>query len=612
MRTVRFRISPTIPRHSLLPGFLKRSRVVKTLRYTALSVFGLPFIPIYRQPLGRALKRALGMLQAGDIKKPAMLLLGTLNYTVFYALWVRHPWGEAKIRSKVETSNLHTLDIAFIVGSTGSASPEDIEVTLESIRTQDFQGLVSHVAVMDPALPPLTFRPDEVVPEGSEFVCFLQAGDRLTPDAISRVAACIDGYPKFKLIYSDHDYLIKGKHRCFAEFKPDWNYELSLARFYLQTPVFFSAASLERLGFSALSEPCSLPEVVFTIYENHGSESIAHIPAILCHRPYSRREDCGGELEIYGKAVAAHLARRGEPARIERSREATRGLSVHFPPAPERPLVSIIIPTRNRADLLRNCIESIEARTAYDHYEILVIDNGSDEAQTLDYFREIAARGVRVIPDPSPFNFSAINNRAAEHAQGQYLAFLNNDIEVITPDWLGEMLGLAARPGIGAVGARLWYPNDRLQHAGVILVGGVAGHAHKFLPRGLPGYCDRAVLLQEFSAVTAACMVIRKASFVDVGGFDPDLAVAFNDVDLCLRLKAAGYRNVWTPAAELYHHESLSRGNDTAPDKIERFRRECAYMRERWGDFLRNDPAYSPNLAWDNYDFSLSWERPKF
>lgn len=612
MRTVRFRIGATVPRHALLPGFLKRPRVVKALRYTALSLFGLPFVPAYRKPLGQMLVQVFRMALAGEIKKPAMLLLSTLNYTVFYALWVRHPWGETKIRSKVETSALDTLPIAFFIGSTGTASQDDIQATVDSIHAQDFKGLVNRITVMETSLPPLTFLANGTELDGKEFVCFLQAGDRLTSDAISRVAACIDGYPKFKLIYSDHDYLLNGKHRCFGEFKPDWNYELSLARFYLHTPVFISASTLAQQASGGRLEPFSLPDAVFRLYENHGSESIAHIPAILCHRPYSRREKRDAEIEIYRKAVADHLKRRGEKANIEINREAARGLTVRFPPGRERPQVSIIIPTRNRADLLRTCIESIKARTDYPNYEILVIDNGSDDPGTLAYFRELENGGVRVIPDPSPFNFSAINNRAAEHAGGEFLAFLNNDIEVITPHWLGEMLGLAQRPGIGAVGARLWYPNDRLQHAGVILVGGVAGHAHKFLPKGLPGYCDRAVLLQEFSAVTAACMVIRKTVFESIGGFDPALAVAFNDVDFCLRLKASGYRNVWTPEAELYHHESLSRGNDTDPDKIERFRRECAYMRERWGDLLRNDPAYSPNLAWDNYDFSLNWERPKF
>jgi GT2 family glycosyltransferase len=211
--------------------------------------------------------------------------------------------------------------------------------------------------------------------------------------------------------------------------------------------------------------------------------------------------------------------------------------------------------------------------------------------------------------DDRIFNFSALNNVAAKEAQGEFLVLLNNDVEIISPDWLSEMISIASQPGVGAVGARLWYPNGTLQHGGVILgIGGVAGHSHKHLPRQYPGYCSRASLAQSFSAVTAACMIIRKEIYEKCGGLDEvNLQVAFNDVDFCLRVREAGYRNVWTPFVELYHHESATRGYENTAAKLARFEREARYMKKRWGDLLLQDPAYSPNLTLDHEDFSLSW-----
>jgi GT2 family glycosyltransferase len=260
--------------------------------------------------------------------------------------------------------------------------------------------------------------------------------------------------------------------------------------------------------------------------------------------------------------------------------------------------------------LVKQCIESIEAKTSYANYEIMLVDNGSDDPAALAYFKELDTRpNIRVLRDDRPFNYAALNNAAVAQAQGELVALVNNDIEVITPDWLSEMVSIALQPGVGAVGARLWYPNMTLQHAGVILgVGGIAAHAHRGMPAGREGYGGRAGLIQSFSAVTAACLVIRKSIYEQVGGFDEvHLQVAFNDVDFCLRVREAGYRNVWTPYAELMHHESATRGKDLSPEKRARFEREVAYMRERWGELLENDPAYSPNLMLAREDFSYAW-----
>ena len=270
----------------------------------------------------------------------------------------------------------------------------------------------------------------------------------------------------------------------------------------------------------------------------------------------------------------------------------------------------MIIPTRNGLQLTRQCIESIVEKTTYPDYEIIVIDNGSDDPDTLRYFETLKADDrIRVIRDERPFNYSALNNAGVKQAHGDIIGLLNNDLEVISPEWLTEMVSHALRPEVGAVGARLWYPDDTLQHGGVILgIGGWAGHAHKGFSKGSPGYVGRMSLISDFSAVTAACLVVQKKRFEAVGGLnETELQVACNDVDLCLRLREAGYRNVFTPYADLYHHESATRGFEDTPEKKARFEKERQYMIQRWGSVMSNDPAYNPNLTLDHEDFSLAW-----
>ncbi|MCJ2033585.1 glycosyltransferase family 2 protein, partial [Methylobacterium sp. J-068] len=263
------------------------------------------------------------------------------------------------------------------------------------------------------------------------------------------------------------------------------------------------------------------------------------------------------------------------------------------------PLVSVIVPTRDRAELLGVALEGLLTSTDYPVLEVIVVDNESIEADTRALFaRHAGDARVRVLPVPGAFNFSDLSNRGAAAARGSVLLFLNNDIEVIEPGWLREMVSIALDPGIGAVGAKLLYPDRTLQHGGIILgIGGVAGHSHPGLGEAEPGYFARMVLSQEVSAVTGACLAVRADAFAACGGFDAErLAVAFNDVDLCLRLRAHGYRNVWTPHARLIHHESKSRGAEDTPEKRARFEGEVAVMRARWGAQLRADPYYNPNF----------------
>jgi GT2 family glycosyltransferase len=274
------------------------------------------------------------------------------------------------------------------------------------------------------------------------------------------------------------------------------------------------------------------------------------------------------------------------------------------------PLVSILIPTRNAVELVKMCVESILERTAYRNYEILIINNDSDDPAALNYMEHLENAGkARVVDYPYPFNYAAMNNYAVEHARGEIIVLLNNDIEVISSDWLGEMVSHALRPDIGAVGARLWYPDNTLQHGGVVLgIGGVAGHAHKAFPKGHVGYFGRAALLQNFSAVTGACLAVRKSVYLAVGGLDAEhLTVALNDVDFCLKMSEIGLRVLWTPYAELYHHESATRGYEDTPEKSARYEKERLYMKSRWENFLLMDPAYSPNLTLETQDFVYSW-----
>ena len=278
-------------------------------------------------------------------------------------------------------------------------------------------------------------------------------------------------------------------------------------------------------------------------------------------------------------------------------------------PLPDNiPLVSLLIPTRNGFELIKQCVDSILVNTTYPKYEIIIVDNGSDETKTLEYFQFLKSDlRVKVLRDDRPFNYSALNNEAVKHANGELIGLINNDIEVLTSDWLTEMVSHAIRPEVGAVGAKLWYPDDTLQHGGVILVGGVAGHFHKGIRRGDYGYFGRADLIQSLSAVTAACLIVKKSLYEEVGGLNETaLKVAFNDVDFCLKLHVRGYKNIWTPYAELYHHESATRGVDDTKEKMRRFQGEIDYMKKTWQSLLSNDPAYNLNLA-DREDIGLAW-----
>ncbi|WP_156481115.1 glycosyltransferase family 2 protein [Variovorax sp. PAMC 28711] len=447
-----------------------------------------------------------------------------------------------------------------------------------------------------------------------EWIALMDHDDVLSEHALFWIADCIDRNPKARLIYSDEDKIDEEGVRSSPYFKSNWNLDLFYSHNMFSHLGVFRADLVRRVGGFRLGMQGSQDwDLVLRCMEKIDASQILHVPRVLYHwRIHAESTAGSADAKPYAaiageRALNEHFSRLGVDAKAEYTGAGHR-VRYALPASP--PLVSLIIPTRNGLHLLRQCVDSILARTAYENYEIIIVDNGSDDPDTLNYlgsFQDSAF--VRVIRDDREFNYSALNNMAVAQAKGDIVGLINNDIEVISPDWLSEMVSLAIQPGVGAVGAKLWYPDRTLQHGGVILgVGGVANHSHKGIAFGDSGYFSRANLIQSFSAVTAACLVVKKERYLSIDGLDEaHLKVAFNDVDFCLRLIEKGFRNIWTPYAELFHHESATRGADTAPEKRERFVREVNYMLDRWDALLKDDPAYSPNLTLDREDFSYAW-----
>ena len=447
-----------------------------------------------------------------------------------------------------------------------------------------------------------------------EWVVLLDHDDVLSEVALFWTVDAINRHPEARLIYSDEDKIDERGERHDPYFKCEWNIDLFYSQnMFCHLGAFRRDVLLGVGGFRVGFEGSQDHDLVLRCSEVVDGGHIHHIPRVLYHwRAHAASTAYESETKPYAKiagerALNEHLARQGIQATAT---SEVNGYRVHYRLPEPAPKVSIIIPTRDNERLLRRCIESVTERTRYRDYELIIVDNGSVDATVVAYLRDISQReGVRVIRDDRPFNYSALNNRAAREATGEILCLLNDDIEVITPEWLSEMVSVAIQPGVGAVGARLLYPDGTLQHGGVILgIGCIAGHFHKGLSREDYGYFARASLAQGVSAVTGACLMVRKGVYEAVGGLnEADLTVAFNDVDFCLRVREAGYRNIWTPYAELYHHESATRGPDTSPIKRARFEREVRYMKDRWKGILENDPAYSPNLTLDYEDVSYAW-----
>jgi len=451
-----------------------------------------------------------------------------------------------------------------------------------------------------------------------EYIALLDHDDLLAEHALLRMVQAINENPDAGVLYSDEDKIDADGKRFDPHFKPQWNPDLLLSQNYVShLGVYKTELVREVGGFREGVEGSQDHDLMLRCTARLKPDQIVHVPEVLYHwRAIEGSTADQAEEKSYTTAAGVqalrdHFSRddtwKGKGVLVEAGVQPNT-YRVRWPIPRPHPLVSLLIPTRDGFEILRRCVDSILEKTTYDNYEILILNNQSSCADTLAYLKSVQAdERVRVHDWNHPFNYSSINNFGARHARGDILGLLNNDVEIITPEWLDEMVSHACRDDIGCVGAKLYYPNDTVQHGGVILgIGGVAGHAHKYFNRRDNGYFSRLSVVQNLSAVTGACLLVRRSVYEQVGGLDEEnLAVAFNDVDLCLKVREAGYRNLWTPYAELYHYESLSRGADDNNKKRARARREAEYMRKRWGEVLDSDPAYNPNLTLVHEDFSL-------
>ena len=482
------------------------------------------------------------------------------NSSHAYDLWIARE--EPKFWSNPKPACPATPKVVPVVNFDGEC--RDVDATAQGLRNAGYSGPIIGFGPEEFAEIVSFDRPADIAAyfDFEElWLCLLNAGDQLAPLALSEYAQAAAHAANSKVIYADDDLIDERGNRREPHFKPDWNPEL------FEHHDFITGSAIVRVTPENLAD---LPSEQWThgllATALGGAASPKHLPLILHHR-------------------------RKRPAPVLPATPRDRL------PVPE-PFVTVIIPSRNQVELLRNCIDGLAA-TRYPNLELLVVDNGSDEAGALGYLQTLECSGATVLRIPGPFNFSRLNNKAVELAKGELLCFLNNDVEMLDTDWLDLLVRQAIKPDIGAVGARLLYSDMTVQHAGVVTgVGGGAGHAHRFLRYDETGYFNRARLPQRISAVTAACLVVAKEKFLAVRGFDEqDFPVAFNDVDLCLKLNERGWQSFYEPRATLIHHESKSRGSDATKSKRARFAGELAALKRKWRTDQEPDPYHHPCLS---------------
>ncbi len=444
-----------------------------------------------------------------------------------------------------------------------------------------------------------------------DYIALFDHDDLLHPSALFEMAKAIEDGADF--VYTDEvTFVGKPSNITIYNFKPDFSPDTLRSYNYICHFTAFSKELLNAVGgFNREYDGSQDYDIILRLTEK--AKNISHIPKALyfwrSHKA-SVASDVSAKpyvIDSAKRALDAHLKRLGLSGEVEDAIVPTT-YKIQYDIDGE-PLISIIIPNKDHTDDLEKCLSSVYQKSTYNNFEVIVVENNSTEQETFEYYKFAKEKynNLKVITWESGFNYSAINNFAAEQSKGEYVLLLNNDIEVITPDWIEQMLMFAQRKDVGAVGAKLYYDDDTIQHAGVIVgLGGVAGHSHKYFARENPGYMARAVIAQNLSACTAACLLIRKDVYNEVGGLDEGYAVAFNDIDFCMKIRKAGYLIVFTPFAEFYHYESKSRGDEDTPEKRARFNSEIFRFQERWGTELKKgDPYYNPNMSLDSEDFSL-------
>lgn len=444
-----------------------------------------------------------------------------------------------------------------------------------------------------------------------ELIGLLDHDDLLAPNALYEIAKAVNEHPDAEVIYTDEDKVTTDLKEHFQpHLKPDFNLDLLRSNNYICHFFVASRDLIKRVGgFRPEFNGAQDYDLILRCTEQ--AKQIVHIPKILYHwrvHKASTADNPASKMYAFDagkRAIEEHLIR----CRTKGTVQHTKDLGfyrVKYEICGE-PLVSIIIPNKDQSEALKKCLDSIREKTSYRNYEIIIVENNSEEPETFAFYKKIAGEKIKIVTWEGEFNYSAINNFGVRHARGDYLLLLNNDVEIINGDWLTEMLSHCQRKEVGIVGAKLYYPDNTIQHAGIIIgIGGVAGSVFVGLPRAFSGYLHKASIQLDLSAVTAACMLVKRSVFEQVGGLEEKLKVAFNDVDFCLRVREKGYLVVYDPYAELYHYESKTRGAEDTKEKIRRFQTEIEYMRSHWiGLLKKGDPYYNCNLSLTKWDYSL-------
>lgn len=445
-----------------------------------------------------------------------------------------------------------------------------------------------------------------------EYVGLLDHDDLLAPNTLYEIASILEKKPETDIVYTDEDKVTMELEEHFQpHLKPDFNLDLLRSNNYICHFFMVKRKIAEKVGgFRKEFDGAQDHDFIFRCVEQ--AEHIVHIPEILYHwRTHKASTADNPASKKYAfdagkRAVEAHLQRMRIPGTVSHTKDF--GFFRVTYPVQGNPLVSIIIPNKDEKEALKACLDSIMEKTEYAEYEILIVENNSSTEEIFQYYKELSQNPrIRILHWEKEFNYSAINNFAVRHAKGEYLLFLNNDVTVITKGWLSEMLGMCQRKDTGAVGVKLLYPDDTIQHAGCVVgLGGIAGHLFVNMPASRTGYLHKASIIQDLSAVTAACMMTKREVFEKVKGFEEKLSVAFNDVDFCLKINKAGYLVVYHPFVQLYHMESKTRGAEDSKEKVRRFQKEIEYMRCQWPDILKNgDPFYNKNLSLTKWNYSL-------
>lgn len=563
---------------------------------------------LYKQPLQRCARAGLTfatLLCDLDYAYEVACRFRANVYREGYAGWYQEFYSitpaDRTLMARCAGRWRYSPDFRITLWVNWETSQADIDATRASLEAQTYQRF--QIEVLDDSLRDRLSSILDPLAHGTWRIV-VRAGVTFAEQALFCLADAVVKTPDAAVVYADHDVLGVDRQLADPVFKPDWSPELLRSTNYIGEAFAWNGQYAQRLPEWAADASDANVEHALLLALSELGLPMVHVPAPLWHMTPQGRQIDGEET---ARAVAAHLQRVGVLAKAE-----STGLGrcrVRYPVCEPAPLVSIVIPTRDQLGHLRRCIDSVLEKTRYGPYEILVVDNQSTDPGTLDYLQSLRQMdNVRVLPFDESFNYSRINNMAVAHAKGELVCLLNNDTEVISPDWLEEMVGLVLSTDVGAVGAKLLYGDDTVQHAGdTVGPGGCANHLHNGIGRDEPGYTSRALVAQDLSAVTAACLLTNKMVYRAVGGLDETrLKVAFNDVDYCLRLRDAGRRVVWTPHAVLYHHESVSRGKEDAPSQRRRFKAEVRYMRKRWAHVMHHDPYYNPNLNYLQADFTLN------